>query len=144
MSKKKPCNAEKVSSKKTPVYREDPGSDLALHPSWQFSKADMEYKRWSVANAEDIEEILKKLQGLESQTWGEIRQQDNGCHTVQCNKFITEAKKRMAELKLTYEEMFSIRIDGKKRLYGVIEDGVFLMIWYDREHEIYPSKKKHT
>ncbi|WP_316160664.1 hypothetical protein [Clostridium sp.] len=38
------------------------------------------------------------------------------------------------------------RVENNKklRLYGIINDGTFNIIWYDKKHKIYLSKKKHT
>ena len=30
------------------------------------------------------------------------------------------------------------------QLYGFLVDNVFHMLWWDPEHEIWPSRKKHT
>lgn len=36
------------------------------------------------------------------------------------------------------------RLSGRKRLYGFLIDNQFHIVWWDPEHQIWPSKKKHT
>ena len=33
---------------------------------------------------------------------------------------------------------------GKQRLWGFLRAGVFHVLWWDPEHQIYPSWEKHT
>jgi len=42
-------------------------------------------------------------------------------------------------------EWASIRIQGQERIIGFIEKGyIFQVVFMDKEHQFYPSKKKHT
>ena len=42
-------------------------------------------------------------------------------------------------------EWASLRIQGKERIIGYIEDDfIFNIVFLDMEHEFYPSKKKNT
>jgi hypothetical protein len=43
-----------------------------------------------------------------------------------------------------FNNLYSLAMSNMERLYGVIIDGVFFLIWYDPEHEIYPVGKRHT
>ena len=47
-------------------------------------------------------------------------------------------------IKLYEDEVFSLRINGKHRLIGILEDGVFYVIWNDKEHDICTSSKRNT
>ena len=50
-----------------------------------------------------------------------------------------EARDRIIELKLIdIDRVFSLRLSGTERLFGILEDGIFSIIWYDPNHEIYP------
>ncbi len=69
----------------------------------------------------------------------------NNNHFENVDEFIKEAQERWIELKLEeYSEAFSLRLTGTHRLYGILEDGTFRVIWYDEDHEIYKSTKRHT
>lgn len=42
-------------------------------------------------------------------------------------------------------EWASIRIQGKERIIGFVERGfIFQIVFLDKEHLFFPSKKKHT
>ncbi|MDQ1010386.1 hypothetical protein QFZ82_004871 [Streptomyces sp. V4I23] len=40
-------------------------------------------------------------------------------------------------------EIQRLRFTGKQRLYGFLVGNVFVL-WWDPEHEVYPSPLKHT
>jgi hypothetical protein len=43
------------------------------------------------------------------------------------------------------DELFSLRMGGaKKRIYGIRDRGTLQVIWWDPEHEIYPTEPKNT
>jgi hypothetical protein len=37
-----------------------------------------------------------------------------------------------------------LRLGGQQRLYGFLQDNIFHVIWWDPEHEIWPSTLRHT
>lgn len=119
-------------------------SNMGRRPKWRFKKRDCSHGRWAL----DItEQLLEKLTSFETMTWSEIlvrAKKQN--HHVQTYTLCREAQQRLTELKLDdYDEICSLRISGKHRLYGILdEDGVFSIIWSDSEHEICPSQKKGT
>lgn len=91
--------------------------------------------------------VLAKLAEYESMTWREIKQKTYGDKNKTCNHFITDlsklhayAKKRLEELHIT-ENFFSLRLEGKVRIYGLLQNRVFEIMWYDNKHEIYPIDK---
>jgi len=40
--------------------------------------------------------------------------------------------------------MYAIRLSGKKRVWGIREGRLFSLVWWDPEHTVGPSEKKHT
>lgn len=91
-----------------------------------------------------FEEIIPKLISFEGRQWSEILQDKKHNHWISCSKLIKEAQDRLDELHLQYDELFSLRLTGRLRLFGYIENGIFYIIWHDPDHEICPSVKKHT
>lgn len=145
-SKKIP-NQFDMEVKKISKHKENPNSFLSKNPVWRFSKRDKEHPKWKI-NSEDIDEfILEKLCSYETMTWDEIlkanggRNQGNNNHYIEINLFINEAKKRIEELNIFEDSLFSLRLSGKVRLLGILRDGIFTIIWLDNEHEIYKIKK---
>jgi len=114
--------------------------------AWGFQLLD-QGGSWGVkAMNQDWEiEILPKLRDFESMTWQEIlsasggRTRGNNSHSITVNKLSEDAKKRLEEINLDdVDSLFSLRLTGKRRLYGIREGRVLKLIWYDPEHKICP------
>lgn len=92
------------------------------------------------------EKIYPKLKTFEDNTWSEIRQythrhkekQKTNSHNVPIKNLIKEAQDRLEELGFSdRSEIFSLRLEGKIRIYGFLEKNFLDIIWIDLEHEIY-------
>jgi hypothetical protein len=152
MSKKRTRIAVVQKRKKQTKISENPDSFLSQRPVWSFAKADFGNNKWNFQNCQFKEgDILKKLSAFENMTWGEIFQTSGGRtngtnhHYIPFEKMIKNAQKRAEELKiLEFEELFSLRLNGRQRLFGILIDGIFRIVWFDNNHEICESNKKHT
>lgn len=66
-------------------------------------------------------------------------------HHVSTSDLSEKAWRRLKDLKLEdVEQLFSLRISGKERVWGVLTQGVLEVLWWDPKHEVCPSHKKHT
>ncbi len=75
--------------------------------------------------------------------WSDILNRNN--HEVYVSSISRAAQKRLAEIKLDdFDRLVSLRFSGKERLWGIKINNVFKLIWWDPNHEVYPSKLKHT
>ncbi|MDU7692713.1 MAG: hypothetical protein E7K04_00455 [Helicobacter sp.] len=120
-------------------------------PSWRFSKMDKEYMSLEKTEEETLRIILSALKSLESQTWNEIKQSisKNGrkSHFIAVKDLCKEAQDRFNAMKLpeiSDDEIFSLRLAGKIRVFGLFLGSIFNIIWIDPNHEICPSHKKGT
>lgn len=105
-------------------------------------------KRISLALTQEgfTTKIYPKLLSYESNTWIEIlsythRRGDGKAsnnHNVPVANLCKEARERLDELKYTEDELFSLRLEGKIRLYGFRVHNYLEFLWVDLEHEIYP------
>lgn len=51
---------------------------------------------------------------------------------------IKDAQKRAENLNLLqHESLYSLRIKGAIRLFGVLNNGIYHIVWYDSDHAIY-------
>lgn len=123
-----------------------------MTPAWSFSVADEKGSEKLPAGSDCHKwcgEILPKLKNFESMTWAEIKSQTysgkrgrrkTSNHYVDTDKLPRDAKRRLRELKQNdLEQLFSLRLKGKVRLYGIIEGRIMKILWYDPEHRLYPS-----
>ena len=107
------------------VYREDPGSTDSQRPIWSFRRGDWDGP-WPPNSPEFGPEVVKVLAEHDGMTWANIKQATKGrrgtskSHSIDVAKGLTDAaKKRAREINLDTDEVFSLRIDGKKRIIGV-------------------------
>lgn len=139
---KTPVQKEFVSENRT-IPQNVSNSWYKAKPSWRFFMMDDEYEKWSpTKNGLLQEKNLQKLKNFERQSWSEILGRNS--HEVDPINFCKEAINRLKEIKIDQDSFVSIRFEGKTRLYGYVISGVYHIIWFDPEHEIYPSHKKHT
>ena len=112
------------------------------HPiRWSFSIFDMKGPfGWSVCSVQILEEVLKpRLSSFETMTWGEIESSGQS-HAIQRDRLSKEAQNRLAEIKRDdIDEVFSLRIDGRKRIIGVRDKDIFMFLWWDPQHKVCPS-----
>lgn len=143
-----------MSKKKNPRLSENVNCQRSVRTSdinlksevicWQFSIMDMsgifsckniDYRDWIL--------ILNKMREWETMTWHEILGRRD--HAISIEKLSAEAQKRLIELELDdIDEIISLHLDGKKRLIGIRDRNIFRVLWWDKEHKVCISNKKHT
>lgn len=142
----KSANASSSNVKRT-AQIENPDNFLKKYPVWRFKRNDKIHDKWSIRHCCNFnEDVMDKLQSFEGLTWYDIIN-TNGIdahHYVDASKLIKPAQQRLHELKIYDDQLFSLRLNGKTRLYGLLSDGIYSILWYDSNHEIYTSKKKNT
>jgi hypothetical protein len=115
---------------------------------WRFKHVDNDGP-WGLSklSPDDMAELISKLAQVETQTIKELffGGEEPGKHYTVENIPTPLAHDRLAALRLgDMTRVSRLRFGGTERLYGFLHDNVFHVIWWDREHEVWPSKKKHT
>ena len=133
---------KKIKQKKDPKSREvqqieQPDAYYSKTPRWAFGSCDK--RKWSFtvdgAGTAFWDEILPHFQAWENMTWQEIlvsHKQSN--HSINVKDLNKEARDRLIDLKIGTDSIISLRLSGKHRLYGIITDATFCIIWYDTDH----------
>jgi hypothetical protein len=168
--KRVPVSTENVGSTKAPKITERVEGSFNKYPSWRFSRADIGHHKWSVMDQhEDIvvdphdpggtsvlhqfsksidHKLLDHLKSRENMQWKALMTQAGGkksgtnSHSIPIHNLIKEAKDRITELGIDADELTSVRLTGTERVFGILEEGVLDIIWFDRKHEICPSYKR--
>ncbi len=151
------CKKKTIKQAKQPVDRKaaterDPDRFYRQHPAWNFSSCDKELWSLNAAEARLLfwDEILPRFQGLESQTWSDIlvkaRKYNHSIYVTSLNKAATD---RLIALKIEAESIISLRVTATHRVYGIMQDSVFNILWIDLDHGdnetcVCRSHKKHT
>lgn len=151
-SKNKQVKVKNVPSSGTPRRDEDPNEFYGKKPSWNFATCDTEQWAFNKEHAGELfwDEILPKMEGLETQTWSEIligSKKQN--HSIDPNDLNKSAQRRLADKMIEPEAIISLSMTGTHRLYGYMNQAVFNVLWYDTEHGdndrcVCRSYKKHT
>ena len=119
-------------------------STLQGRPSWRLSNIRMDAPfGWERISRADLENVVAHLSSLESMTWNDIvvtaRKHNHYCDVTELSKparDIIESDWRGAD------QVFSIRVTNLKRIWGIVEDGVLYVLWWDPEHQVYRSTFK--
>ncbi len=141
---KQPSHKEIPSGKKYPRGA-DKAEKIRDLVSWHIRIVDKE-GRWGWAQVNDLslwEDILSKMSNFETMTWAEILNRNN--HAISISRICPDAKRRPAELKQDdVDEIVSLHLTGLKRIWGIRDQNVLKILWWDPEHTVCPSLKRHT
>ena len=85
--------------------------------------------------------VHDRLKNFESMTWQEIFK-SNQNHSVKIDRLATDAKTRLEEMgQSDIEDLVSLRIASRPRIWGILENATLKIIWWDPEHVICPALK---
>lgn len=116
---------------------------ISSRPSWRVGRLDFDGPWCPKKMVPTLDDIIQRLKGYEGLSWHEVHK--SGSHSVSLDKIIPEAQRRLEELNLDdVDNIYSLRIGGQERIWGIKQGDAFLLLWWDPEHQVCPSNKKHT
>lgn len=98
---------------------------------------------WHELDRETLQTIRTRLAHFESMTWSEIlvrAKKQN--HSIQVGSLCTPAQRRLETMRLILDEVVSLRLSGRERVWGYLENGVLVLLWWDPEHQVCPSLRE--
>ncbi|MGR2680062.1 hypothetical protein [Chromobacterium haemolyticum] len=112
-------------------------------PCWRFSSVDLGGPfPWPKGSTEELE-ILSKLHEFDSMRWTEIEGAKH--HSISVDRLSRDAQKRLEEIQQNdIDELFSFRLTGPKRVFGIRLNGTVKLLWWDPEHKVCLSNLKNT
>lgn len=113
-------------------------------PLWRFSTVD-KYGPFPWPKGSPVElHIVEKLHDFDSMYWEEIKGKQH--HTLSPSSLSREAIERLKEIELDdeIEHLFSFHLQGRQRIIAINHANVAKLLWYDPDHGVAPSTKKHT
>lgn len=115
-------------------------------PVWRFGQMDFGGPfSWAQADTETLAKVFKKLGNFETMTWSEIAiDGKNSHHSISLEDCSTAAQNRATALNLAVDQVFSFRLEGKVRVFGIRDRWICSLLWYDPKHAVCPSTLKHT
>ena len=118
---------------------------MNMYPVWHLGMLDVNGP-WGWNTIEKtffFDKILPKVSNFESMFWKDIVGRNN--HEIPVSSIISEAQKRLAQIRLDDTEvLFSFRLTGEQRIWGIKAGNIFKILWWDPKHQICPSLLKHT
>lgn len=116
-------------------------------PSWRTARLVTEGDfGWHKIDASMLRYVLGKLAHFESMTWGEISAAKKQHHYITWDALSPEGR-AVLETACRDEEretLFSFRLSGTERVYGLRLEGVLSLLVWDPEHKVCLSELKNT
>jgi hypothetical protein len=113
-----------------------------LRPSWRVASMELvDPFGWHAVDAETLLSIRAKLAHFESMTWSEILvagKKRN--HSISVSAITPEARQRLEVIGLGLDEVVSLRLSGAERVFGYLDNGVLVLLWWDPDHQVCPTK----
>lgn len=143
---KSPIAAQLPSPTKIPVAIPPPDYWQA-NPSWRISMLKMiDPYGWHKIDKRTLDRIRQRLSNFETMTWSDILVVGKKRHhTVSIDRISAEAKKHLRELRqYDIDELVSLSLTGLERIWGIRQGSILRLLWWDPNHLICPSLRKHT
>lgn len=122
-----------------------PEKVIKRSPVWRIGSLDFGGP-WGWERMGDLslfKAIREKLKNFETMTWSEIEGRDH--HFISIKNISKEAKQRLQDINQDdLDQLFSLRLSAKERLWGIRKEEILNILWWDPEHSVYPVPKKHT
>ena len=156
---RKPKQAHNPTQSKNVSQVEDPQNSDRQTVAWRISSFDYGGPWGDEAlKGYDLQELVRSwAHNFETQKWGELlgaaggRTAGNNHHPIDVKKLSKAAQARLEEIHKDdlVDSIFSFRVKGTTRLYGIRDGRVFNTLWFDPWHDdekkaVCPSKKRKT
>jgi hypothetical protein len=114
-----------------------------VNPSWRIREMLMvDPFGWHSMDRTEIAKVHLRLASLERSTWREILNPATGRrkhHYMPVEEISRAAQRQLEEKKLAdTDTLVSIRIGQAERVWGILQAGVLLLLWWDPHHLVYP------
>lgn len=155
----RPKQAQHPSKSARVRQTEDPSSFDKQTVAWRISEFDYGGPWGDEAlDGQDLQELIRGwAHRFETQTWGALltaaggRKSGTNHHPIDVHKLSKQAQKRLEEIHKEdlVDSIFSFRVSGIVRVYGIRDGRVFNVLWFDPWHNdkkkaVCPSGKKNT
>ena len=119
---------------------------------WEASTIDYEYAGswdWKI-EPKEAKDLLELLGSLQESTWKQVKDlrfnSKNKSRQLHHSEKVTvickEAQERLDQIGLgDQEELYRLRHGNTVRVWGYRNGTIFYILWYDRNHKVYPQEK---
>ena len=142
-NKKQPRAHYQPQTTKEATHTKNPDGYQKQSIAWHFECMDKSGS-WP-CNINTLQNIENRLREFEKMRWSELT---GHSHPLPINKIIAKAQRRLIDLGYDdYESLYQFDIKNgqqKRRLWGLREENIFKILWWDPNHEVYPVEKRNT
>ena len=121
---------------------------MGLKPAWRLSLLQLvDPFGWHALDFGKATYVREKLAHFESMTWSEILVKGKKHnHSINVEDLCPAARERLRNIRQDdVEDLVSLSLSGRERVWGILEGaGVLKVLWWDPDHRVCPSVKKHT
>lgn len=102
---------------------------------------------WHEVETETLKTIRARLANFESMSWKEIlldgKKQN---HLVKVYRLCPDARRALEVIfsQIDFDEMVSLRVSAKERVWGILEGSILKVIWWDPDHGVCPAPLANT
>ena len=122
-------------------------SDRDARVSWRIGYLDHDHPDWGWSRLDPaaLAELREKLSHYEDSRMTEFFSPIGRAKPVGVDAISPAAQKRLLELERDdQDELWEIRLSARARVWGLRRGPVFHLLWWDPEHTVCPSRKRHT
>jgi hypothetical protein len=89
-------------------------------------------------------QIRQRLGDFETMTWREIGRARH-CHFIEVERVCSAAQRRLSEIQQDDTEMlYQLGMGSVGRLWGIRFAHEYRILWWDPNHEVYPTEMRNT
>lgn len=136
------------SNKKEIKFKYNPDNFNQETITWQFNIFDFGHEKWGfkkISRETLVDKILNKMSGLDTMTWGELLKKKKKYHYIPINRICLDAQKRLQELNQNdIDQLFVMHFENKSCLWGIRDGRALKVIWWDPDHQVYPTEPKRS
>ncbi len=138
-SKKRDLKLPQLASQLNPreiINKYNPDAFYEMNPRWDFNMCDTKEWKFDKAYMGDLfwSEVLPRMKAWEKMKWKDIFADAKNNHPIKIPDLTKKARDRLDEMHIEAEAVYSLRFTGTHRFYGLIDDGTFHIIWFDKDH----------
>jgi len=141
---KQPVVPDNILTPKIPHYLGTPNLE-DRHLAWRFSNADLNgpFKCGDFTH-DEFTQLWDCLRAFEKKNIAQLRKAGS-FHRTPTPNLSKKAKDRLQEILLDdIDVLYSFHITGTRRLWCMRHENILSILWWDKNHEVYPTPKKYT
>ena len=88
--------------------------------------------------------VANELKQYSKRTWNQILRKKWRDHGIPVDKISPNAQRRLRKLDINVDYLWRFRFSSKLRIWGIKAGKIFRVLWWDPEHEVYPTEPRNT